>query len=889
MAFNPFHSFRKHQKAIFAGLTIICMITFVFSSGMSGGGDFFSEIQRLVGLRRAAEVARLYGQSFDDRKIFDLRQRRELANQFMLSAFHRAFANMVEEIDPSPSFLDPSKKQRESPFDDSTRRQVRELVTELAQSGPQIMTDVSGQFRLQALDNIRRKLASENKNAQAQTIQEFKTMLLRLAQRHRDEIYPGSTLYFGGSLSLEGLLDFLIWRHEADRLGIQLTNEDIVQEIKNETGGRFTADDERQVKRDLGLDRRGSSVSQLSQALGDEFRVRLAQVAVLGYDPSGASQVPAPITPYEFWQFYQKNRTEVSVKLLPLNVRDFLAKVTEKPSEEELRNLFEQYKDQEAAPDKEKPGFKQPRRLKVEWIEASSDAKSYRQAASRWLLSLVAGTVSNPTQAVALAVRSLEEYENAKNRFDTPSLRAPALTKPQFALSFYTYAHLRRPGTAASLVAQLGAASTQGNALAVVVGNQVAAVAQESKDKDLAAAIAQETQNRAKKLAPLSCAFLSAGLSPSPVLTFGGIWQQIGDIKQYLPLSAVQQEVVGRIEHDVAQRLLHSSLANFRKEMEKRGPKDKNIEKFVNEEARKYDWEHKATEQLVDQYEIAKAANLQPLKEAYVSLFAPGASKAEQAQLFANLFFSERSPESSRLYTPIPFFRGQVELPGEKGIFLFWKTEDKPAQVLSFDEARPQVEAAWRLEKARQLAKAEAEKFAAEARKSKGDPIPNLLDDAKHYEKLVGQKTDLFDLNGIARLTKSFSPRAGLSGQYQDYKVPEDKIEYPDPNFVKDVLALKTKGDVTVLSDKPKEHYYVVALTNRNEPTIHEFQLNTTPLFPQRDFPLQQGNDLLIRFEQERQHEYRVACLERLRTQANLWINDEARKRGDERGTAPEE
>src|SRR5262249_19313882 len=156
-----------------------------------------------------------------------------------------------------------------------------------------------------------------------------------------------------------------------------------------------------------------------------------------------------------------------------------------------------------------------------------------------------------------------------KNRFDTPSLQTPALTEPQVALSFYTYANLRRPGTAASLIAQLGAASTQGNALAVVVGNQGAAVAQESKNKDLAAAIAIETQNRAKKLAPLSCAFLSAGLSPSPVLTFGGIWQQIGDTKQYLPLSTVGREVVGRIEHEVAQGLLDSSLANFRKDMEK--------------------------------------------------------------------------------------------------------------------------------------------------------------------------------------------------------------------------------------------------------------------------------------------------------------------------------
>ena len=34
MAFNPFHQFRRYNKVIFAILAIICMFTFVLSSGM---------------------------------------------------------------------------------------------------------------------------------------------------------------------------------------------------------------------------------------------------------------------------------------------------------------------------------------------------------------------------------------------------------------------------------------------------------------------------------------------------------------------------------------------------------------------------------------------------------------------------------------------------------------------------------------------------------------------------------------------------------------------------------------------------------------------------------------------------------------------------------------
>ena len=49
MAFNPFHGFRKHQKVVFAMLTILCMLTFVLCSGM--GGDLGERIMYLFGGR----------------------------------------------------------------------------------------------------------------------------------------------------------------------------------------------------------------------------------------------------------------------------------------------------------------------------------------------------------------------------------------------------------------------------------------------------------------------------------------------------------------------------------------------------------------------------------------------------------------------------------------------------------------------------------------------------------------------------------------------------------------------------------------------------------------------------------------------------------------------
>src|SRR5262245_21253263 len=46
MAFNPFHSFRKHKKLWFAILTIACMFVFVLQFGK---GDFLERITSLFG------------------------------------------------------------------------------------------------------------------------------------------------------------------------------------------------------------------------------------------------------------------------------------------------------------------------------------------------------------------------------------------------------------------------------------------------------------------------------------------------------------------------------------------------------------------------------------------------------------------------------------------------------------------------------------------------------------------------------------------------------------------------------------------------------------------------------------------------------------------------
>src|SRR5438128_10561250 len=96
MSFNPFHPFRRYSKVVFAGLAILCMITFVLSSGM-GRGDMLSQLSNWAsGGNRGTEVLTLYGKKFDGSQIRQIHVGRQLASEYMLVSIDRAQKNALQ-------------------------------------------------------------------------------------------------------------------------------------------------------------------------------------------------------------------------------------------------------------------------------------------------------------------------------------------------------------------------------------------------------------------------------------------------------------------------------------------------------------------------------------------------------------------------------------------------------------------------------------------------------------------------------------------------------------------------------------------------------------------------------------------------------------------------
>src|SRR5205807_2871220 len=94
----PFHSFRKHQKVMFAGLAIICMFIFVLTGSAMSGWDYFVGLMENFGLStsRNPTVATIYGSNVNKSEILNVQRQRQVANQFMAQASATAYRKVGE-------------------------------------------------------------------------------------------------------------------------------------------------------------------------------------------------------------------------------------------------------------------------------------------------------------------------------------------------------------------------------------------------------------------------------------------------------------------------------------------------------------------------------------------------------------------------------------------------------------------------------------------------------------------------------------------------------------------------------------------------------------------------------------------------------------------------
>ncbi len=816
MAFNPFHRFRKHQKVFFAALTIVCMFVFVLQFGAGdaiqrmlawfgsdrGRGALVTELKTKVRF-----AGRDYGKKVYETDLEEVKARRNLANNFMLvaafdgqAAFMGSLLNRIK--DDKDNALSPNIK------DVVQRFQQRQLFAQIGFRSQEYYQEVKRDLVL--LRNIAALPQTERSPEQEHLIDGLAVALGLQAWHLSPE---AGDFYFGGSRTKpEDLLDFLVWVHEADKLGITLTEADVRKEVQRAASDRDvfagkSFSDSLLVQQYVtgGGNARGWRPADLLAALTDELRASMAQEALLGQpsggrawrDIFGVNTSPAAATPDEFLNYYRSVRTTLKVALLPVAVEKFVPEVKGSPSEAELVNLYEKYKDQEPAPDRVEPGFKEPRKVRVQYFVGSPDDEFYKKEAKKQAELL--GTFSDPQRVALLSLTAPGHAFAAAGpaalatRLGFPLAFDPVrrqyedyLREEQFHVDF------RKLG--------IGFDLQDRSALPLAaLGQALAAGA--SRTGPVALPFAHGTTIRLHERATVQ-AFAASVLGGATRSPWAAMALAYPSLHTRQPFDVVKPRLLEKFETNLAGALLRDNLETVKKELAKlKNRPEAEVQQYLEKAAKEYHLRLYTTKEPRTQYTLATDPGLKAFKDAYAKV---RGITYKDVNFVAMLLGGTRGTYEAR------------EEPTDKETFLYWRSEDLSAKVRPFEAVRGQVEEAWRFRQARALALRKADAINAQLKgKSEAEALQILRE-----QKLA----DLIELSNVAHLVEP-ARQAFITPTpvYQPYQPPEDQIAYPRPDFVKELLTLTKPGESKVLRDRPVAHFYVAVLQERAVPGLEQF------------------------------------------------------------------
>ena len=182
-----------------------------------------------------------------------------------------------------------------------------------------------------------------------------------------------------------------------------------------------------------------------------------------------------------------------------------------------------------------------------------------------------------------------------------------------------------------------------------------------------------------------------------------------------------------------------------------------------------------------------------------ISLSQAGTGRSADSKKFANVVFDPKT----QLYEGFEL----NDILGDR--YLVRKIADSPAHVADLKDVRDRVVRAWKLDKARPLARKAADELAAKI-KSGGGQIKDLSVDG-HPVTAIDSAT---------KLKPGMPIPPQFMSQFRMQRMPPTPTDLPQvpdagPTFIESLFALKP-GQVAVEPDLPQGTYYVMALDKRD-------------------------------------------------------------------------
>ncbi|MDO4569243.1 MAG: hypothetical protein Q4D38_02545, partial [Planctomycetia bacterium] len=311
---STFRTFRKNKKTWLATLGVLAMFAFVFIPVLQQGGGLTH-----AG-RKSVVTTKLFG-NLNEYELIEARNQYICARSFFMNLYQE-FSSRAESL----------RKEKMNDFLKAQNIKQEDLFVQ-TQYGPQIKPEYQTALQIAMMGDA--------------SVMQMQQILYALQSK---------LAMFGGfnqELGESQIIHYWLAARFAERMGIEVPDEEIGRYVSELLQGAFTRELYQSV-----VDNMHTQSKTIDESLREYILFEMYLTAMMGEQEAAPSQM---------WNAFCKANRQAQAQAYVVAAADFLDKAPE-PSSNDLTKFFDEYKDRDPQLHSGTPGFKQPRKVAVQYI-----------------------------------------------------------------------------------------------------------------------------------------------------------------------------------------------------------------------------------------------------------------------------------------------------------------------------------------------------------------------------------------------------------------------------------------------------------------------------------------------------------------------------------------
>ena len=495
-----------------------------------------------------------------------------------------------------------------------------------------------------------------------------------------------------------------------------------------------------------------------------------------------ASTAVAVTTPAAAWEYHNRMERQVTAEFVPFAVDDFVKQVKAEPTNKEVQELYETYQGDYPMPDSPEPGFKQRAKAEFQYFVGDYD-KFLQEEKKKVTRAQIAKYYEENKNSFRIDEEPADDV-GAANPDDPRSAKPMPPVPPNDEAAPADEATLpeKKEG-------EPGAQGEAGEAGEAAVDD---AAAEEKPAEE------QPADEPKVELPPVDDKQDEQPTTPDKDPDDDDLTAPPEKAPKYKPLAEVEEDIRRQLASEPAEKRLAAAMDEAKAALRKyrdlivlheTDPDSPHPGKFDYKATAKKLGIQSGDTGLIDALDLYQDKDLELGQSYKFSDDFRGNSRPQRIPFAAVAF-----DDSVRLNYPI-----ETQLGGREKVFVSWKVKEEEARVPALKDIRDEVVAAWKREEARKLAKAAAEKLAADVNGDK-----SLAQQVSGDKKVLTPPPFTY-----------FNPMSlwmfRLQGQQPQLEEIQGVEDGGSDAIKKQVFALPV-GGVDVAENTAKSVYYVVRL-----------------------------------------------------------------------------